>query len=144
MVALQLFAYMDVIRAWNWKTFSGMKLQQIAWQSHKISDLWCWWFLCSAWKWSSGDKLTPHSAMRVYGWVWVFQSHGFMAITLCADTNFSHPESFNQRNSLESRTTKHYVRLTASTKDLPLPQQRRLWPSHNTPYIAISNGYLVV
>ena len=49
-----------------------------------------------------------------------------------------------QRNSFESRTTKHCSRLRASTKDLPLPQQRRLWPSHNTPCIAIANGYLAV
>ena len=37
------------------------------------------------------------------------------------------------KETFESRTTKHCSCLTASTKDLPLPQQRRLWPSHNTP-----------
>ena len=38
-----------------------------------------------------------------------------------------------QRNSFESRTTKHCSRLIASTKHLSLPQQRRLWLSHKHP-----------
>ena len=46
-------------------SLSEMKSQEIAWQSHKISELWCWWFLCCSWKWSSRVKLTPHSVMRV-------------------------------------------------------------------------------
>ena len=60
-----IFDYMDVICAWNWRTSSEMKSLQLAWQSHKISELWCWWFLYSTRKLSSWVKLTPHGVMRV-------------------------------------------------------------------------------
>ena len=59
------FGYTDVIQAWNLRTLSEMKRQQIAWQSHKISELRFWWFLQSTWKSPSGVNLTPLGGMRV-------------------------------------------------------------------------------